>query len=108
MWTILPSSLLLLLPALQALPQYYPFAPHYPNLYPVPVLQWTVFPFPVVKTISEEERAKSFLDRAELELEAHTMAGYFAAWNYQTNLTEANKEVSLVAEEATFSFANFY
>ena len=37
------------------------------------------------------------MERAERELEADSVAGKFANWKYQTNLTDANQEVSLAA-----------
>jgi peptidyl-dipeptidase A len=100
LWSLLSSSLLLL-PALQALPQFYPVIPLYPVFYPVPVIQWTVLPVPLLKTISEEETAKIFVERAERELEADASAYQFANWNYQTNLTDENQKVKLAAAETS-------
>ena len=58
-------------------------------------------PVPLLKTISEEETAKIFVERAERELEADASAYRFANWNYQTNLTDENQKVKLAAAETS-------
>ena len=44
-----------------------------------------------------EAKASAFMENAEKQLEANAIEKAFASWNYQSNITDHNQQISLAA-----------